>query len=46
MLRGKKEEKPFWFISQRQMIQFGSIRFRRTSRNYFGQVVWIEKKSL
>ena len=25
------------------MIQFGTIKFRRTSENYFGQFVWIEK---
>ena len=27
-----------------QMIQFGTIKFRRTFENYFGQFVWIEKK--
>ena len=25
------------------MIQFGTRKFRRTSKNYFGQFVWIEK---
>ena len=40
----EKEEKPFWFSSLGQMIQFGTIKFRRTFKNYFGQFVWIEKK--
>ena len=26
------------------MIQFGTIKFRRTFKHYFGQFVWIEKK--
>ena len=39
-------EKPFWFSSLGQIIQFGAIKFRRTFKNYFGQFVWIEKKSL
>ena len=26
------------------MIQFGTMKFRRTFKNYFGQFVWIEKK--
>ena len=39
----EKEEKPFWLSSLGQMIQFGTIKFRRTSKNYFGQFVWIEK---
>ena len=34
---------PFWFSSLGQMIQFGTIKFRRTFKNYFGQFVWIEK---
>ena len=42
MLRGK-EEKPFWFSLLGQMIQFGTIKFRTTFKNYFGQFVWIEK---
>ena len=41
----EKEEKPFWFNSLSQTIQFVTIKFRRTSKNYFGQFVWIEKKS-
>ena len=40
----EKEEKPFWFSSLGQMIQFGTTKFRITSKNYFGQFVWIEKK--
>ena len=39
-----KQEKPFWFSSLGQMVQFGAIIFRRTFKNYFGQFVWIEKK--
>ena len=42
----EKEGKLFWFSSLGQMIQFGTINFRRTFRNYFGQFVCIEKKSL
>ena len=41
-----KQEKPFWFSSLGQMVQFGAIIFCRTFKNYFGQFVWIEKKSL
>ena len=41
----EKEENPFWFSSLRQTIRFGTIKFRRTSENYFVQFVWIEKKS-
>ena len=41
----EKEEKPYWFSSLGQMIQFGTIKFRRTFKNYFGQFVWIGKKS-
>ena len=40
----EKEEKPFWFSSLGQMIQFGTIKIRRTFRNYFDQFVWIERK--
>ena len=40
----EKEEKPFWFSLLGQMNQFGTIKFRRTFKNYFGQFVWIEKK--
>ena len=39
----EQEEKPFWFSSLGQMIQFGTIKFRRTFKN-FDQFVWIEKK--
>ena len=39
-----KQEKPFWFISLDQIVQFGAIIFCRTFKNYFGQFVWIEKK--
>ena len=42
MLR-RKEEKPFWFSSLGQMIQFVIIKFRRTFKNYFGQFVSILK---
>ena len=44
MLREKKE-KPFWFSSLGQMVQFDTIKFRRTFKNYFGQFVRIGKKS-
>ena len=40
-----KQEKPFWFSSLDQIVQFGAIIFCRTFKNYFGQFVWIEKKS-
>ena len=40
----EKKEKLFWFSSLGQMIQFGTIKFRITFRNYFGQFVRIEKK--
>ena len=40
----EKQEKPFWFSSLGQIVQFGAIIFCRTSKNYFGQFVWIEKK--
>ena len=39
-----KQEKPFWFSSLGQMVQFGAIIFCRTLKNHFGQFVWIEKK--
>ena len=41
----EKQEKPFWFGSLDQMVQFGAILFCRTFKTYFGQFVWIEKKS-
>ena len=40
----EKEDTLFWFSSLGQTIQFGTINFRRTFKNYFGQFVWIEKK--
>ena len=40
-----KQEKPFWFSSLDQIVQFGAIIFCRTFKNNFGQFVWIEKKS-
>ena len=42
----KKEGKPFWFSSLGQMIQFGTIKFRRLLWNYFGQFVWIKKVTI
>ena len=39
-----KQEKPFWFSSLDQIVQFGAIIFCRTFKNCFGQFVWIEKK--
>ena len=41
----EKQEKPFWFSSLGQIVQFGAIMFCRTFENYFSQFVWIEKKS-
>ena len=42
-----KQEKPFWFSSLDQIVQFGAILFCRIFKNCFGQFVWIEtnKKS-
>ena len=34
------------FSSLGQMEQFGTIKFCKLFKNYFGQFVWIEKKSL
>ena len=42
MLRGKRG-KTFLVQFARPNIQFGTIKFRRTFENYFGQFVWIEK---
>ena len=42
----EKEEKPFWFNSLGQMIQFETIKYHRTFKNYFGQFAWTEKKTL
>ena len=38
----EKEEKPLWFSSLGQINQFGTIKFCKTFKNYFGQFVWIE----
>ena len=38
----KKQGKPFWSSSLGQMVQFDTIIFGRTFKNYFGQFVWIE----
>ena len=35
----EKDEKPILFNSLSQMIRFGTIKFRRTFKNYFGQFV-------
>ena len=40
----EKQVKPFWSSSLGQMVQFNTIIFCRTFKNYFGQFVWIEKK--
>ena len=40
----EKQVKPFWCSSLGQMVQFDTIIFCRTFKNYFGQFVWIEKK--
>ena len=42
----EKQVKPFWSSSLGQMVLFDTIIFCRTLKNYFGQFVWIEKKSL
>ena len=39
----EKQGKPFWSSSQGQMLQFITIIFGGTFKNYFGQFVWIEK---
>ena len=49
MVRGKtgktrSKKGPFWFSSLDEIVQFGTIIFCRTFKNYFGQFVWIEKK--
>ena len=31
-------------LLQSRKNQFGTIKFRKTFKNYFGQFVWIEKK--
>ena len=40
----RNTEKPFWFSSLGQIVQFSAIIFCRTFKNYFGQFVWIENK--
>ena len=42
----EKQGKPFWSSSLGQMVQFDTIIFGRTFKNYFGQFVWIEKNDL
>ena len=39
----EKKEQLFWLNSLGQMVQFGTLKFRRTFKNYFFQFVWIEK---
>ena len=41
----ERQGKPFWSSSLDQMVQFDTIIFGRTFKNYFGQFVWMEKKS-
>ena len=41
----EKQGKPLWSSSLGQMVQFDTIIFGRTFKNYFGQFVWIDKKS-
>ena len=41
----EKQVKPFWSSSLGQMMQFDTIIFCRTFKNYFGQFVWIENQS-
>ena len=38
-----EQEKPFWSSSLGQMVQFDTIIFGITFKNYFGRFVWIEK---
>ena len=42
----EKQVKPFWSSSLGQMVQFDTLIICRNFKNYFGQFVWIEKKSL
>ena len=42
----EKQEKPFWFSSLSQMMQFVAIIFCKTFNNYFGQFVWIKKVTI
>ena len=41
----EKQAKSFWSSSLGHMVQFDTIIFCRTFKNFFGQFVWIEKKS-
>ena len=45
MLRTKKEQL-FCLSSLGQMVEFDTLRYRRTFENYFGQFVWIEKVTI
>ena len=40
----EKQGELFWSSSLGQVVQIDTIIFSRTSKNYFGQFVWIEKK--
>ena len=40
----EKQEKPFWFSSLGQIVQFGAKMFGKTFKNYLGQFVWIKKR--
>ena len=40
----EKQVEPFWSSSLGQMVQFDTIIFCRTFKNFFGQFVWIEKE--
>ena len=42
----ENQEKPFWFSSLGQTVQFGAMIFSRTLMNFCGQFVWNEKKPL
>ena len=39
----EKKEQIFWFISFGQMVQFDTLKYRRTFKNYFDHFVWIGK---
>ena len=41
----EKQGKPFWSSLLGQMVQFDTIIFGRTFKDYFGQFVWIENQS-
>ena len=42
----EKKEQFFWLSSLGQMVQFDTLKYRRTFKNFFGQFVGIEKKPL